>query len=189
MIKSSMIPAIVLTAAAALPAAGAGRNAITTEQIAAALGNTGMKISAGQVVLLADVVATTKAPELRVESMERWGERRMKVRLDCANREECLPFFVAINLGNEDAVQPPFADMERAAPAVAGAKPDPSQFVVRSGSPATLLLEGDHMHIRIAVICLENGAPGQLIHVASRDHRQTYTARVGDATDLKGGLR
>jgi hypothetical protein len=190
MTKRSSIPALILTAAAALPAfAAAGRNPITTDQIAAALNNSGMKISAEQVVLLSDVLAGSSAPELRVESMERWGDRRMKVRMDCASTQQCLPFFVAINLGKDDAAQPPAMAMPiRPSPPTLPARPDPSSYVLRAGSPAVLLLEGDHIHIRIAVICLENGAPGQTIHVISKDHRQNYTARVGEDAALKGGL-
>jgi hypothetical protein len=189
--KRSLIPVLILTVTAVLPAfAATGRTAITTEQIATALNNSGMKISAQQVVLLADVVATTKAPELRVQSMERWGDRRMKARLDCASTQQCLPFFVAINLGKDDAVPPPvIATTSRPMPVAPPAKPDPSAYVVRAGSPAVLLLEGDHIHIRISVICLENGVPGQTIRVISKDHRQNYTALVADGTVLKGGLQ
>jgi hypothetical protein len=121
--------------------------------------------------------------------MERWGDRRMKVRMDCASTQQCLPFFVAINLGKDDAVPPPVvASPSRPAPVAPPAKPDPSAYVVRAGSPAVLLLEGDHIHIRISVVCLENGVPGQTIHVISKDHRQNYTALVADSAELKGGL-
>jgi hypothetical protein len=185
MMKHSIIPALVLTglsASTALPAAAAaGRNAITTEQVAAALGGAGMRISPQQVVLLSNVVATTSAPALRVESMERWGDDRMKVRMNCAS-QECLPFFVAVNLGKDDLAAGP------GQPPLSTARIDPSSYVVRSGSPAVLLLEGDHMHIRVSVICLENGAPGQIIRVATKDHRQTFTAQVATRDVLKGGL-
>jgi hypothetical protein len=185
-----LIPALIFSAAAALPGyAATGRTVITTKQIATALNNSGMKISADQVVLLADVVATTKAPELRVQSMERWGDRRMKARLDCASTQQCLPFFVAINLGKDDAVPPPvIASPSQLTPVTPPVKPNPSAYVVRAGAPAVLLLEGDHIHIRISVVCLENGVPGQTIHVISKDHRQNYTALVADGTVLKGGL-
>jgi flagella basal body P-ring formation protein FlgA len=60
--------------------------------------------------------------------------------------------------------------------------------VVRAGSPAVLLIEGDHIHIQIQVVCLENGAPGQTIRASSKDHRQTYTAKVGEDAVLRGKL-
>jgi Chaperone for flagella basal body P-ring formation len=193
MTKRSFIPALILTAAAALPACAAtGRTAITTEQIATALNNSGMRITAGQVVLLADVVASTSAPELRVESMERQGDGRMEVRLDCASTQQCLPFFVAINLGKlgkDDAVTQPFvAPPNSPVRGVVPARPNPSAYVVHAGSPAVLMLEGDHVHIRVSVICLENGVAGQTIQVVSKDHQKTYAAQVADGTVLKGGL-
>jgi flagella basal body P-ring formation protein FlgA len=44
------------------------------------------------------------------------------------------------------------------------------------------------VHIRIAVVCLENGAPGQTIRVSSKDRRQTYTAKVIDEAVLRASL-
>jgi len=59
---------------------------------------------------------------------------------------------------------------------------------VRSGSPATLMLDSDRVHIRLSVICLENGAPGQRIRVTGKDHRLVFTAQVIDGSLLKGRL-
>jgi hypothetical protein len=67
-----------------------------------------------------------------------------------------------------------------------GKRIDAKSFVVRAGRPATLLLDGAHVHIRIAVVCLENGAAGQTIRVASKDHRQTYTAKVSRRSSIEG---
>jgi hypothetical protein len=158
-----LIPVLILSVAMALPAIAAtpGHTTITAEQVAAAINGAGIKVSADQVVLLSDVVAKTSSPALKVESMERWGDRRMRVRMNCAKAEECLPFFVAVSW---------------------------SQAVVRAGSPAVLLIEGDHIHIQIQVVCLENGAPGQTIRASSKDHRQTYTAKVGEDAVLRGKL-
>jgi hypothetical protein len=81
MTRVPYIPALFLSVAMALPAvAASGRNTITAEQVAAAINGAGMKVSADQVVLLADVMATDSAPKLKVESMERWGDRQMKFR-------------------------------------------------------------------------------------------------------------
>ena len=59
-----------------------------------------------------------------------------------------------------------------------------------------LLLEGTHVHITLPVICLENGAMGQIIHVSSPDRRQFYTAQVarrriaaGAAVKITAGAR
>ena len=69
MTRYTYIPALFLSAAMALPAvAASGRNIITTEQVAAAINGAGMKVSAEQVMLLTDVVATNSAPELFIPS-------------------------------------------------------------------------------------------------------------------------
>jgi hypothetical protein len=187
MTRSRFIPALILTAAMTLPAGAASRRvSITAEQVAQAINGTGMKVSADQVVLLSDVVATSSAPRLKVESMQRWGDRQMKFRLDCVKAEECLPFFVAVRWSQAQPIPPVFADTSSTAmnPAESGS----NSFIVRTGSTAVLLLEGDHIHIQLPVVCLENGAIGQTIRVASPDHRQNYRAEVGHDAVLRGKL-
>jgi hypothetical protein len=173
-------------AAMACPAAPLQAHvSITTVQIAAAISGAGMQISADQVNLLSDVVATTPLPVLVVESMQPWGDRRMKVRLSCAASEHCLPFIVMVRLGQQGGSQPAIA---AASAEVLRAGTDSKSYVVRAGAPATLLLDGGHVHIRIAVVCLENGAAGQTIRVASKDRRQTYMAKVIDQSVLRASL-
>ena len=185
--RYSYIPALFLSAAMALPAvAASARNTITAEQVAAAINGAGMKVSADQVVILADVMATDSSPKLKVESMERWGDHQMKFRLDCVKAGECLPFFVAVRWSQAEPVPSVFAD--HSSTAISLAKPDSNSFIVRAGSPAVLLLEGDHIHIQLPVVCLQNGAIGQTIRVASPDHRQTYMAAVGEDAVLRGKL-
>jgi hypothetical protein len=188
MTKLNFISTFILQTALACPSvAMAAQNAITTEQVATAMSNVGLNTSAKQVVLLTDVVASTNAPTLKVESMEHWGDRGMKVRMSCARPEECLPFFVAIRGSQAQAVPPYFADHSSAA--ILRAKPDSNSFVVRAGSRETLMLDGGHVHIQLSVVCLENGAVGQTIRVASLDHKQTYTAEVSSNKLLRGRLQ
>jgi hypothetical protein len=185
--RSNSISALLLSLALATPIAAAAQSAITAEQVAAAMSSAGLNTPAKQIVLLSDVVATTSAPALKVESMEHWGDRGMKVRLSCAKPEECLPFFVAIRGSQAQAPTPYVADHSFSA--TIRAKSDSSFFVVRSGSRETLLLEGGHVHIQMSVVCLENGAAGQTIRVTSLDHKQTYMAEVGNSQILRGKLQ
>jgi hypothetical protein len=181
MTRNWLISALSLSVALASSAATPpGHVAITAAQVASAITGAGMSVSADQVSLLTDVVAASASPKLEVQSMEPWGDRRMRVRLSCANQEECLPFFVAIRFNQDSTAQ--------SASGSSPARIDPKSFVVRAGAPAILLLEGTHVHIRIAVVCLEGGAPGQTIRVSSRDHRQTYMAKVVDETILRASL-
>lgn len=177
--------------AMALPAAAAtGREAITPEQIAVAISGAGLTVSAQQVTLLTEVVARTNSPVLRVQSMEPLSDHRMMVRLNCSNVAECVPFYVTIRTSDEGPAQPTsVAPVEFQPPArLTPSKTEASSPVLRSGASATLLLEGDHMSIQLPVVCLESGAIGQTIRVASKDRRQTYTARVFDGGTLRGKL-
>lgn len=189
MTRYKSISILALTAAIALRVSAApGGFAITTAQIAAAIGGAGMTISPQQVTLMSEVVARTSTPTLRVESMKPWGDHRMKVRLNCASSEECLPFLVAVHCSDENTAQLILADSVRSSTAASRPRSGSNSIVLRAGSPAILLLDGDHMHIELSVICLENGAIGQTVRVSSKDHRQTYTAEVVDGSVLKGKL-
>ena len=108
------IQAMALCAAMALPAVAApSPNVITAELVADTLSAAGMKVSARQVTLLADVIASTSKPALRVESMERWGDHRMRVRLACDSNSECMPFLVAVNWNGDDATLTRSSDSTR----------------------------------------------------------------------------
>lgn len=191
MTYSTFISTWIATIAMALPAVAAiGREAITPEQIAAAISGAGVTVSAKQVTLLTEVLARTNSPVLRVQSMEPLSDHRMKVRLNCSNVVECVPFYVTIRSSDGGPAQPSsVAPVQLQPPArITLVKPEASAPVLRSGSSATLLLEGDHMSIQLPVVCLESGAIGQTIRVASKDRRRTYTARIFDGGTLRGKL-
>ena len=182
--RPSMLPWFML-AALALPASAVPAcYPIDKGTVAEAMQVAGVQIKPDQVLLLSDVLASTSTPKLRVRSMQKWGDHRMMVRLECGNPAECHPFLVGLDLSeNEEAAQTALAEH-----AWQSARPPLKSYVARAGSSATLLLDGDHVHIRLPVICLENGVPGQKIRVAGRDRKQVYTAEVVDSMLLKGRL-
>ena len=169
----------VLLIAFGIPAnAASGREEITTAQIAAAIDDSGLQVTASQISLLTDVVAKTSAPVLKVMSVGAWEANSSRVRLACVSSEECLPFVVTVRRvpgDRSDAamIPPNFQPSQHAS-----LDATRSKVVVRMGSPAVLLLEGGHVHIQIAVICLENGVVGQTIRVAGRQRDHTYLAQV-----------
>jgi hypothetical protein len=179
----------VMMGAAAFPALAApGHYAISAEQVAATVSRMGMQVSPEQVTLLTDVVATKVSPVLTVRSIERWSDQRMMARLECENQEECLPFFVSLRV-DQSGASTSLAGMAQGSPlftSVAGHSP--KDFVLRSGSPATLLLDSERVHITLAVVCLESGAPGQTIRVTNKDSKLVYRAQVIDGHLLKGRL-
>ena len=122
--------------------------------------------------------------------MESLGVHRMKVRLDCTNSEECVPFYVTIDKNGDNLAEPsPIAPSQGREPSpLARLRTGSDTPVMRAGSNVVLLLDGDRMQIELPVVCLENGSIGQTIWVASRDRRQTYTAQVFDAGTLRGRL-
>lgn len=188
MTTHNRIFALVVATALGLPAAVASaQNAITPQQIAAALNNAGMSTTPEQIVLLTNVVATTASPALKFESAELWGDHRIKVRLSCVKSGECLPFFVAVQGSQAQPASQLAADTSPAA--IPQAKSSANSPAIRAGGHATLLLEGDHIHIKLPVVCLESGAIGQTIRVTSLDHRLTYLAQVDNDRTLRGKLQ
>jgi len=165
-----------------------GGYAISTKEIAATVSRMGMQVLPEQVTLLTDVVATKVSPALKVRSIERWSNERVMARLECENREECLPFFVGLRVGQGGPSASSGTSVQGSQLFSSGPVGTSKAFVVRSGSPATLMLDSDRVHIRLSVICLENGAPGQMIRVTGKDHRLVFTAQVIDGSLLKGRL-
>jgi hypothetical protein len=179
----------MVLAAAVCPAfAAPAHYAISAEQIAATVSRTGMQVSPGQVTLLTDVVATKQFPVLKVRTIERWSNERMMARLECENTQECLPFVVGLRVNEDAAANSPAILPQGAMLFNSASRPSPKDFVVRSGSVATLLLDSDRVHIKLTVICLENGAPGQTIRVTGKDRKLVYRAQVIDGSLLKGRL-
>jgi hypothetical protein len=189
MTRSGLILPLTILAAVAWPAcAASGHFAIRADSIVTAMNGLGMQVAPEQVTLLTDVVATTSAPRLKVRSMEKSGDHRMMVRLECENPEECLPFFVGLRLSQANDSQSVPSPSQLQSQSVSWARGYAKAPAIRSGSTATLLLDSDRVHIRLSVICLENGTAGQRIRVTSPDHRQYYMAEVIDGTLLKGSL-
>lgn len=179
---------IVVGVAVSAAQAVAAHYPITREQVATALSRFGTQIAPEQVTMLADVVASTNAPRLTVRSIESWGNGRMTARLECESSDQCLPFFVSLNMNPDSAAQAVAAVAQSASPATGSSASSPKHLIVRSGTPATLLLDSERVHIRISVICLESGALGQTIRVTDRDRKMVFRAQVVDDGLLKGRL-
>jgi len=174
-----LIEITVLFAALGTPAkAASGRELITTGQIASAIGDAGLQVSASQITLLTEVVAKTNAPALKVLSVGAWESNSSRVRLACVNSDECLPFVVTVRRSQNDHSGEVFIASNLQTSPHPSAENLKNKVVVRMGSAAVLLLDGGHVHIRLAVICLENGNIGQTIRVAGRERNHTYLAEV-----------
>jgi hypothetical protein len=189
MIHFRLIGIPLFLAALSLPAkAVSGRDAITTAQVAAAIKDAGLNVAAAQVTLLSEVVAKTSAPALRVESVGPWEGNLARVRLNCVISDECLPFVVTVRRSQRNDSEAAFVPSNEQASRRSPFETPKSEVVVHIGSAAVLLLDGRHVHIQLAVICLENGSVGQTIRVAGKGHEQTYLAEVCSDGLLRGTL-
>jgi len=185
MMQNRSILFLILSAATVLPVAAApGPYPITAERIATAVTASGFQVSPDQVSMLTKAVASVADPELKVSSIAPGGSHRAIARVECAAAEQCLPFIVILHTTGDN----PANAIPSAVQTSAASKSQAPIFAVRAGKPATLLLDSDHVHISLSVICLENGAPGQTIRVSSRDRRQTYTVQVTEDGTLRGRL-
>jgi flagella basal body P-ring formation protein FlgA len=59
---------------------------------------------------------------------------------------------------------------------------------LRAGAHATLILEDERLHIRVPVICVSGGAPGDKIRVTTINRHQTFEAVILNADELRGSF-
>jgi hypothetical protein len=170
------------------------RFALTAGQVARALSAGGIQTTEVQVSLLTRVVATESSPTLDVLSVEplsgqpktEYPPARSRVRLGCHQPGKCLPFYAIVGWS-----EPPVGLAATASSASAGIG-NPllanTDITMRAGTHATLVMDDNRSHIRVAVISLENGIAGHRIHVASPDHKQVYVGEVVNANLLRGSF-
>ena len=187
MMRNKPILWSIVMAGAALPAMAATPEhyPISTGNVAATISASGMTKLPEQVTFLTEVVATSPAPALKLRSVEKIGSERLSARIECISSDECLPFFVAIQTvqGSEQQIA---AISARYSPAGTTSR---AAAVVRAGTIVNLFLDGEHLHIRIPVVCLESGAPGQSIRVQDKSKRLVFTAQVVDGSAVRGRLQ
>jgi len=193
MTKNKLISGCIVLAAVTWPALAASEHySIGAEQIAATVARMGVRIAPSQVTLLTDVVASTPHPALQVQFLQRSGADRFMVRMECESKEDCLPFIASVHVDQGEATQLAAVSSrlsvlkEPFSSSASGSRPE--SIVMRSGSPATLRLDGERVHIRIPVICLENGSTGQTIRATDKDRRRVYKAQVVADGVLQGRL-
>jgi hypothetical protein len=189
MIGKKLILWLVTISAAVSPAATAAQHyAISAATLAEVVSRIGVPVSPDQITLPTGVVSTMPSPLLKIRSVVKLDNERLLVRLECVNSDECLPFLVDVRVGLGSEAQIAALDSGSSSSSRA-TQPGGGAQAVRSGSPVTLVLDGDHVHIRVPAICLQAGAPGQMIHVTDTHHRLVYLAQVVDTSVVKGTLK
>ena len=183
------------------------RFSLTPSQIVDEMQHRQLPTSEVQVRLAAPITSATANPPLEIQAVAMLSSHQVRLRMTCRDRSECLPFFAtatyprelsasSISMKQDDPSSSrilPRSAAEAATeiPAVSAIQKQigpVGQLMMRSGSPATLELDQDRVHIHIEVICLESGVAGDKIRVTSHDHKQVYFAKIVSPTLLKGSF-
>ena len=182
------------TALAMIPGghAQAPRYSVTTEQVVAAMQGHAWSTEGVRVTLPAAITAAVADPKLGVEMASMLTAHEARLRIVCRVPAACLPFFAtAVWPESAVSVAPPTdrkaTGSERKTTASAAAN-ESSAGRLRAGASVTLLLEGERVHIEMQAVCLQAGATGEKVRVASRDRKQTFVAEIVNPTLLKGSL-
>ncbi len=162
---------------------------ITTLTIASALATPEAPVSPTQIALPTEITAADPSPALQLTSIERSGDRAARLRLACTVQKQCLPFFATLTWPDTASATTATAALRSQTRFQPSGQPPSEPAAIRSGAHATLIIDSNRIHIRVPVVCLENGAVGHTVRVAGLDDRkQIYRAEVLDADSLKGSL-
>lgn len=157
---------------------------ISASQVAQALSLTGIHVSGNQVVLGVEDWAASASPVLDLLDTEPGSRKnRIWVRMGCHERQQCRPFYASVFWSG------PIPSSAMSKPAHGRTRPVAvGPPVIRFGDHATLVVDDPRLHLEIAVIALQNGAVGQVIHLATPDRKQFYRGEVVSNSMLKGSL-
>lgn len=183
-----------------------GRFPLSTTQIVNAMQERQMMTEGVQLSLSVPITTIAANPLLEIRDIAPVNAHEFRLRIACRDRSECLPFFAiatypeatGTSASHAKADQQPVPARSLPAARAVAEVPVASTAIkatnssetplLRSGSPATLDFDGERVHVRVEVICLESGATGDKIRVATRDHKQIYVAEIVAPRALKGTL-
>lgn len=176
--------------------AQAPRFSVTSEQVVAAIQQHAWPVEGVRVTLPAAITAAVADPRLGVETASMLTAHEARLRIVCRVQAACLPFFATAVWPDGAGPVSLSSDRNTASAArkllpsaePAGAADEGSPARIRAGSPVTLLLEGERIHIRLQAVCVQGGATGDRVRVTSRDRKQTYVAEIVTPTLLRGSL-
>ena len=165
------------------------RFAVKNSAVITALQQKQLPVSGVQVTISAPITALVAEPRLIVRSLTMSDKHSARLLLECRNATECLPFYASASWPADVDVQSLHVAVARGADASgeSGNRSSTADVIsLRAGSPATLLLDGERVHVMLRVVCLESGDPGDKVRVTTSDRRQQYVADVVSPGVLKG---
>lgn len=145
--------------------------------------------------LAAHVSARESDPVLRAGSLQTWPAPSTevsesgvlgRVRLQCQSSEVCLPFYVLVHLSSR--ATPTVKPVSAAMATVAKTEGIFGTHTLRHGAHVHLVIDSGLLHLRLPVICLQDGDPGGIIRVQSVDRHVIYQATVVDTSTVRGAL-
>jgi hypothetical protein len=190
--RISKLAAVLLTATTCAYAAPA-RFPVTSDQVIAAMRDRQLPVDGLHVSMPSSITAAIDRPSLQIESVRLLTPHNAQLKVSCRERGACLAFYVSATWSAQSASVslPPGLGHTDVQTGEAKLEPTATRIAptLRAGSQATLLFEGDRLHINMRVVCLQGGVPGDKVRVSTPDHKQVYTAEIISPTQLKGSLQ
>ena len=185
------------------------RSPVTNAQVVLALQGAQIPVEGVEIKMAAAISSSSPNAELEITGLSPVNSRTMRLRLDCKHHGQCIPFYASVAWpdkvpsdldqalksgklakANNTIKREPTGDTRKAQESIIIVGRTPEQFVsaMKSGHPATLLIEDGRIHIRLQVICLQSGITGDKVRVTTSDHKQSYLAEVIAPNLLRGSL-
>jgi hypothetical protein len=166
---------------------------IATESVVGAMGARGLTVDGVRVTLAAPVEASVENPVLDLAAVTPTGERSAQLLVTCRTRSQCPSFYASVKWDTRPAMgalAAPAGNFRQVSqPLQRRADSDSlSAVAVRAGARTELEIDGERVHIRLPVICLQSGVAGDRIHVSTIDRKQTFEAEVVDSSLMKARL-
>ena len=178
--------ATLLAGASLSSAASKERVAIQPMEIARAISTGGVRISPDQIEQLSSVSAAEPSPKLQLVELASLDGDLMKARLRCESSKVCLPFYVLVHWHDADASKDGASSSHQFS-LIGSRQLARKESLVHKGQTATMIFDGENIHMTLPVICLQNAGRGQWVRVASTDTKRTFMAQVTGERTVRAG--
>jgi len=130
---------------------------------------------------LPDVVSAVENPLLRVASRSR-RENMVRMRVECVDHSQCLPFFVGLRFGSIEQARQFVAQNAPRFPSPTRRAVAP---LVHRGSVAKLEVVSNDIKLFLYVRCLQSGVAGDWVHARDEESHKVYQAQVTGKDQLR----
>jgi hypothetical protein len=170
---------------------------VTEAMVVSALADRQVPVQGLEVRIAAPITSAAAIPVLDIQSVAANTSHSARIRFACHVRHECMPFYATVNWPQRVDVNQLVIGLNRfqtenapmAAAAARKTLPPAAEAAsaeMPAGTSAVLVIEDARVHVTLRVISLESGSTGDLIHVATPDHKQRFVAAVVNSGLLRG---